>query len=128
MTRESPSETFRAVGPGYKWTPVWLRPVRLRPNRRRSALVTAAILGPSIAWFHWFGLVVGGTLVGLSSRSVRTAVAGGVGFGALVLAVHVLASPVMGPVEFVGLTPLSVVSIATALVAPLWGSLVRAVV
>jgi len=128
MTRESRAEADATKGQGYEWTPGWLRRARDRPNARRSLLMAAVLVGLSLAWIHWLGLVTGGALVGLASRSVRSAVAGGLGFGAVVLAVHLLASPVVGPLEFLGLTPISVVSIGAALLAALWGSVVRAVV
>lgn len=128
MGPESLSDAFAPDGPGYEWTPGWLRRARQRSNTRRSLLVAGALLGLLLAWMHWLGLVAGGALVGLASRSVRSAVAAGLGFGLLVLAVHVLASPVMGPAAFVGLTPISFVSIGGALVAPVWGALARALV
>lgn len=119
-----------ASGPaaGYAWTPAWLRALRRDPDRRHVALVAAAIVGLSAAWLHWLGLVLAGGLVGLVSESVTKALAGGLVVGVLVLVVHVGASPVMGAGEFVGLAPAAYVTIGAALVAPLWGSLVRAVV
>jgi hypothetical protein len=128
MTPEALSEASASDGPGYAWTPRWLRRARGRANSRRSLVVAGGLLGLSLAWVHWLGLVAGGALVGLASRSVRGAVAAGLGFGSLVLAVHVLASPVVGPGTFVGLTPISFVSVAAALVAPVWGALGRALV
>lgn len=113
---------------GYDWTPAWLAGVRGRRNRRRALLVAAAIVGLSLAWLHWLGLVVAGALVGLASRTVPRAVAAGLGLGVVVLVVHVLASPVMGAGEFLGLVPISYLGLGVGLVAPVWGSLVRAVV
>lgn len=113
---------------GFDWTPAWLADARRRPNRRRSLLVAAALVGLGLAWIHWLGLFVAGALVGLASRSTPRALLAGVAFGLLVLAVHVLASPVMGVGTFVGLQPLSYVTVGLAVVAPVWGSLARAVV
>jgi hypothetical protein len=117
-----------ADGAGFDWTPEWLETARGRRGRRRSLLLSAAVLGLALAWLHWIGLFVAGALVGLASRSVPRAVAAGVALGVLVLAVHVLASPVMSAGAFASLTPISYVTIGLAIVAPVWGSLVRAVV
>lgn len=113
---------------GFDWTPEWLATARARPNRRRSLLIAAALVGLGLVWLHWLGLFAAGALVGLATRSTPRAVLAGLAFGLLVLVVHVLASPVMSVGTFVGLTPLSYVTIGLALVAPAWGSLARAVV
>jgi hypothetical protein len=128
MNRAALAALFATDRAGYEWTPGWLVRVREDPQRRGSLLVAAALFGLTLARMHWLGLVVGGALVGLACRTVPGAVAGGAGFGVLVLVAHVVASPVMGPAEFLGLTPLSYVTVAAALVAPLWGSLARALV
>lgn len=50
----------------------------------RALLVTAAVVTSLVlAWVHWLGLLVGGVVVGLLSRSWPRALAGGVGFGVL---------------------------------------------
>lgn len=113
---------------GFDWTPAWLEDARRRPNRRRSLLVAAGLVGIGLVWVHWLGLFAAGALVGVASRSTPQALLAGLVFGLLVLATHVLASPVMGVGTFLGLQPLSYVTIALALVAPVWGSLARGVV
>lgn len=110
------------------WTPQLLRSVREDPHRRHAALVAAAMVGLALSWVHWLGLFVAGALVGLASESLAKALASGFAVGVLVLLVHVGASPVMSAGEFVGLVPASYVTLAAALVAPLWGSLVRGIV
>lgn len=117
-----------ADGAGFSWTPGWLETVRRRRGRRRSLLLAAALVGLALAWLHWLGLFVAGALVGVASRSLPRAIVAGLTLGVLVLAVQVLASPVMSPGEFASLTPLSYVTIGLAIVAPVWGALVRAVV
>lgn len=124
----SESETATQTRPGYSWTPEKLAAIRSRPNRRRAALVATALVGVGLAWFHWLGLFVAGALVGVVSRTVPRAVLAGIVVGALVLVVHVLASPVIAGPEFLALTPISYVSVAAAVIAPVWGSLFRAVV
>lgn len=110
------------------WTPRPLIALRARRNQRLAALVAAGLLGLLAVSVHWLGLVVAGALVGLVSRTLPRAVLAGLGFGLLVLGVHVLASPVMGAGEFVALTPPSYVTIAASLVGPVWGSLLRGVI
>jgi len=110
------------------WSPEFLAGVRGRPTQRRVALVVAALVGVGLAWLHWFGLFLGGALVGLVSKSVPRAVVAGLAVGVLVLALHVFGSPVMGPDEFLSLSPPSYVAVGAALLMPLWGSLVRGVV
>ena len=122
------ASTDESDGAGFDWTPTWLAEARRRPNRRRSLLVAAALAGLALAWIHWLGLFAAGALVGLASRTLRRALLAGLAFGVVVLAVHVLASPVMGAGEFLSLTPLTYVTVGLALVGPLWGSLARAVV
>lgn len=128
MSSDSETSMVPETPPGYSWTPEWLEAIRSRPNRRRGVLVVAALVGLGLAWFHWLGLVLAGALVGLGSRTLPRSVAAGLLVGVLALLLHVLASPVMGLSSFLRLTPLSYVAVATALVAPVWGSLLRAVV
>lgn len=124
----SEGETAAGTRPGYSWTPERLMAIRSRPNRRRAALVATALVGVGLSWFHLLGLFVAGALVGLVSRTVPRAVLAGIVVGSFVLVVHVLASPVIAGPEFLALTPISYVSIAAAVIAPVWGSLFRAVV
>lgn len=118
-------------GPGdgrADWTPAVLVALRTDDRRRHLALVVTALVGLGAAMVHWLGLFVAGALVGLVSQNLPRAVVAGLGVGGLVLLVHVGASPVMDPGEFVGLAPASYVTVAAALLAPVWGSLVRGVV
>ncbi len=109
------------------WTPQILVDLRSRPNRRRAALVVAALVGLTAAWIHWLGLVVAGALVGLVSETLPRAAAAGLAIGVLVVVVHVAASPIVTPAGFFGLAPASYVTIGLGLIAPLWGSLLRGV-
>lgn len=109
------------------WTPQILVEIRARPNRRRAALVAAALVGLALAWIHWLGLVVAGALVGLVSESLPRAAAAGLAVGVLVVVVHVAASPAVTPAGLLGLAPASYVTIGVGLFAPLWGSLLRGV-
>jgi hypothetical protein len=115
------------TGPGNEWTPDWLADLRANDDRRHAALVAAALVGLGAAMVHWAGLFVAGALVGLASKTLRRAPVAGLAVGVLVLVVHVGASPVMGPGEFLALAPAAYVTVAVALVAPVWGSLVRGV-
>lgn len=113
--------------PGMEWTPEWLIELRESDSRRYAALVAAALVGLGLAMVHWLGLFLAGAIVGLIERSVRRAVTKGLAVGVIVLLVHVAGSPVMSPDEFVGLGPPAFLSLAGAIVAPVWGSLARAV-
>jgi hypothetical protein len=110
------------------WTPALLSSIREDPRKRAVAIVVAVAVGLGLSWIHWLGLVAAGALIGLVSRTLPRAVLGGLAFGALVLVATVLASPSMGPGEFLSVTPPAYVAIAAAFVAPVWGSLVRGVV
>jgi len=109
-------------------TPAALVALRADSRRRAVALAVAVVVGLALAWVHWLGLVAAGGLVGLVSRSLPRAVLWGLVVGVLALAVTVLAHPVMGPQEFLSLSPPVYVAIAAGVVAPVWGSLVRGVV
>lgn len=75
-------------------------------------------------WFHWFGLVVGGALVGFLSPSLPRALVAGFGFGVLVLAVFFFSLGDAAGLAFEA-TPVIYVTVAGALVLPLFGSLAR---
>jgi len=101
-----------------------IRRVRRNTKYRIVALAFAALLGLLFVWLHWFGLVVGGTLVGFISPRLRDAVVSGVGFGVLVLAVFFLSLGETAP-RVIGMTPIVYVTVAGALFLPAFGSLVR---
>lgn len=125
MSESTPADEATA---GFQWTPDWLAAARSRPYRRRSLLVAALLAGLLLAWLHWLGLVLGGALVGLASRTLPRAVVGALVLGLLVLGTHVIASPTMGVGEFLALRPLTYVTLGLTVVGPVWGALVRAVV
>ncbi|MEF8914306.1 hypothetical protein [Natronomonas sp.] len=108
--------------------PAFLTTVRTEPRKRYAALAVALVVGLAVAWVHWLGLVVAGALVGLVSRTVPRAAAAGLGVGVAALALTVLASPTMGPGEFLALTPPTYVAIGGGLVAPALGALIRGVI
>ncbi len=117
-----------AKAPGFPWTPASLVSLRGDPTRRRVALVGVAVLGLGLAWLHWLGLVLAGVLLALPSRTVPRALGAALAFGVGVLAVVLLTSSTMSAGEFLGLQPVSSLSIGIALLAPAWGSLVRATI
>lgn len=121
------AESRRTDRHGTTLTPEWLAAVRTQRRRRLVALGGAAVVGIGLAWVHWAGLFVAGALVGLVSRDLPRAVVAGVAVGVLVLLLHLLVSPAMGAGEFVALAPASYVTMAAALLLPVWGSLVRGV-
>jgi hypothetical protein len=108
--------------------PDFLTVVRTDPRKRYVALAVAVVAGLAAAWVHWLGLVVAGALVGVVSRTLPRAVAAGLGVGVAGLALTVLASPAMGPGDFLALSPPSYVAVGAGLVLPAWGALIRGVV
>ena len=112
---QTPSDTPETV----------LSTIRSDPTQRRVALVIAIVLGLLATSIHWFGLVLGGALVGLVSARLRWAVLSALGFGILVLAVFVLVSPGLTVTKLLSLQPPVFVTVVAALVLPLFGSLVR---
>ena len=126
--REDPGNVEEQEETDSPWTPERLGRLREDATERRVALAVVGIVGLGLVWVHWLGLFAAGALVGLVSRDLPRALAAGLGFGLLVLVVHVLAASEMGFGAFLGLTPVSYVTIGAALVAPAWGALVRGVV
>lgn len=103
--------------------------VALRERRSQPhVLLAAALVGLAVAWIHWLGLFAAGAFVGLVSRTFPRAVAAGFAVGVLALVATIFASPAMSAGEFLALAPATYVTVAAALVAPLWGSLIRGVV
>ena len=102
--------------------------IRTDTRQRRLALGVAIILGLGVVALHWVGPFVAGALVGLTRRSLPRALAAGLAFGMLVLAVFFAATPVISPGNVLVLAPLSYVTVGLALVGPVWGALVRGVV
>lgn len=103
-----------------------VRRIRKNTKYRIVALFFAALLGLLFIWFHWFGLVVGGALVGFISPRLRDAVVSGFGFGVLVLAVFFV-SLGEDATRVLEMTPVVYVTVAGALLLPTFGSLVRGV-
>lgn len=99
---------------------------RVRTDRATHAvaLTVAVLVGVALAWFHWFGLVLAGVLVGIVSPSLWRAVAGGVVVGLAVLIVFALTlGDALGPT--LEMTPIVWITAASALGLPVLGSLVR---
>lgn len=100
---------------------------RTDPRTHAVAVVLAVAIGLLAAWLHWFGLVLGGALVGFVSPSLPRAIFGAIGFGLLVLVVFALS--VWGSLGAVlGMTPVVYLVVAGAIGLPLLGSLVRGIV
>jgi len=117
-----------ATGSEYPWTPRGLTAIRSRREWRASALLVAVLLGLGLAWVHWLGLFVAGTLLGLPSRRLRDALLAGVVFGVLVLGVQILLLPGMDIGKVLALRPPVYVTLGAGIGAPAWGALIRGVV
>ncbi|WP_265111371.1 hypothetical protein [Halosolutus halophilus] len=101
--------------------------VRTTSRTHAVALVAAVGIGLIASWLHWFGLLLGGALVGLVSPTLRRAVLGAIGFGMLVLVVFTVS--LGGSAGVVpGMTPVVYLVVAAAFGLPLLGSLVRGLV
>lgn len=104
-----------------------LERIRTDPRLRGGALVLAVVVGIALTWYHWLGLLIGGALVGLVSKTLPRAVGAAAGFGVLVLLVFALTlgDSVWAVLEMV---PISYLVVAVAVGIPMLGSLVRGVV
>ncbi len=101
--------------------------MRTEPRVHGIAVFAVVGVGLALAWLHWFGLVVGGALVGLVSPSVWRGVAGALGFGVLVLAAFAIG---LGDAAWrvLEMSPIVYVTVASALGLPAFGALVRGMV
>lgn len=61
----------------------WLRELRTDRRTRRFAMLAGVAVGLAAAQVHWYGLVLGGALVGLVSKNTKRALVAGLGFGLL---------------------------------------------
>ena len=104
-----------------------LEQIRTQPRLNAMALVAAVILGLVAAWLHWYGLILGGMLVGVVSRTIALALAGAIGFGVVVLAVFALTlGGDLGAVA--AMAPAIYLTVGSAFALPLLGALIRGVV
>ena len=85
------------------------------------------IVGLTLTWIHWFGLLVGGALVGIVSKSVPRALFAGLVFGLVVLVAFAVS---IGEAAWavLGMWPAVGVTVGAALGLPIIGSLVRGIV
>jgi hypothetical protein len=104
-----------------------LATLRADDTQRRVALIVAVLLGIAATSVHWVGLFVAGALVGLTRRSLARALLAGLAFGLLVLVLFFVVTPLVAPGNLSALAPLSYVTVAIALLGPVWGSLARGV-
>ncbi|WP_247729355.1 YccS/YhfK family membrane protein [Halovivax limisalsi] len=99
----------------------------VRTDRRDHwiAMGIAAAVGLAFAWLHWFGLVLGGALVGLIATTPPRAPLAGFGFGGLVLAVFTAWLGGVAAVVALQMQPVTYVLVGASLGLPVFGSLVR---
>ncbi|WP_238709413.1 hypothetical protein [Natronorubrum halophilum] len=104
-----------------------LERLRTEPRAHAVAVGIAIAIGLLLSWLHWFGLVLGGGLIGLVSATLPRAALGAVGFGVLVLVVFALSlGGSLRPV--LEMTPVVYLTVASAIGLPLFGSLLRGLV
>lgn len=106
-----------------------LRRVREESRPHWVALSAAIVVGLVLSTVHWLGLVVGGALVGLVAATLPRALLSALGFGLLVAAVWALLLALSGALGEVTATGrFAGLGLLVALVAPVFGSLVRGLV
>lgn len=98
--------------------------IRTRPRPHFVAMVITAFVGLFLVWLHWFGLILAGALVGIVSPSLRNGVFSALGFGILVIALFLL-SHVTVTTRVLSMEPIIYITLLSALVLPILGSLVR---
>lgn len=105
-------------------TTALLERARTEPRAHAVAVVLSVAIGLLLASLHWFGLVVGGAIVGAVTPSLRRAVVGAVGFGVVVLIAFAL---VLGTATWTVLetTPVVYLTVGAAIGLPVLGSLSR---
>jgi len=93
---------------------------------RRTGTLVAVGAGLALASVHWLGLVAGGALVGLCQPSLRRALVGGFGFGAVVVLTFLARLTLAGHLgPALGGGPLLGVALVAPLVAGPFGAAVR---
>lgn len=104
-----------------------LKRVRTDPRNHVLALIVCVVVGLTLSWFHWFGLVVGGALVGVVSKSFLRALFAAVVFGLVVMVAFALT---LGEATWTVLDmwPAVAVTVGGTLGLPILGSLVRGIV
>lgn len=106
----------------------WLGTIRTDDSRWATATVLGALLGLAVANVHWSGLLLGGALVALPQRSVRTGLAAGLGFGVLVVLAFALRLALAGALDtYLGMGQVLAVSVVISLGTGLLGALVRGI-
>ncbi len=101
-----------------------LERVRTEPRIHVLALGIAAIVGLVAASVHWFGLVLGGMLLGSVSPTLPRAFGYAIAFGAVVSIAFVLTLESSAWL-LLEMTPIVYVTIGSAFALPAFGSLVK---
>ncbi|MCT9096690.1 hypothetical protein [Haloarchaeobius sp. HME9146] len=106
-----------------------LAALREDDRRRRLATVAAVVVGVSLTWFHWLGLLVAGALVALPQRTTRRGVGVSVAFGGLVVLGFLAELGLDQALDsFAGLGPLALLPVALGIALPVFGALARAII
>lgn len=106
-----------------------LESLRADPTRRRALAVGGAAVGLAVAQLHPLGFLLGGALVGLAAPGLRRALAYGLAFGLVGVALFAATLLQAGALESYAATgELFYVGLAVPVVGGLVGSLVRGVV
>ena len=106
----------------------WLAEIRAERRARWFALAAAVVVGLAAAQVHWYGLFLGGALVGLVSKTARRGLLAGVAFGILAWAAFAAQLGSHGALAaYLGMGRVFYLSAAIPVVAGAVGSLIRGV-
>jgi len=107
----------------------WLRELRTDRRTRWFAILGGVAVGLAAAQVHWYGLVLGGALVGLVSKNATRALLAGLGFGLLAWGVFAgLLAANDALLAYAGMGQLTALSLGIPVALSALGSLVRGVV
>jgi hypothetical protein len=123
---DDPTASEEASGRPFR---VRLATLRRSTRERRLLTLVGLVVGVVAALSHWLGFVLGGALVALPQISLRRGLVAGLGFGVFGWLVFLTFLGTDGVLNiYVQMTPVLIVSTATALLGGLLGSMIRGVV
>ncbi|SIR02378.1 hypothetical protein SAMN05421858_1155 [Haladaptatus litoreus] len=106
-----------------------LAELRANATYRLLAVGAGIVIGLALAWVHWLGLLVGGALVSLPTKSWKRGVLAGLGFGVLSLLVFLSLLAFYGSLApALGMGQITALVVAIPLAAGTIGGLVRMLV
>jgi hypothetical protein len=103
-----------------------LRGLHESPPKRWGVMAGGAIVGLSLAQFHWLGFAVGGGVVGVAASDTKRALAAGFGFGVIAWAVFLALFALDGSAgRYLAMGQITYLSAAIPIVLSTIGSSIR---